>query len=224
MPSFLLDGKSTRATRVAVPGSLRNRTYDLYLVACNVLLALPGHRFRNLVLRVLARFSVGSNVAVQRGVRITSRGGVQIGDGCQINRDVTLDGRGGLELGRFVNVSPEAAFLTADHDPHSPVFAGRNRAVTVGDRAWIATRAIILPGTTVGAGAVVAAGAVVHGDVPPWSTWPGTRRRSSPIVPRTRSGPPGPPTEDSSIDPRLGAAIRNSGPGRGAAHPPRVIR
>jgi acetyltransferase-like isoleucine patch superfamily enzyme len=153
------------AVRVAV----KSWGYDLYLVLCNTLLALPGHRFRATVLESVARFSVGTDIAVQRGIRVTSRGGVEIGDGCQINRDVTLDGRGGLTLGRTVNVSPEVAFLTADHDPHSPAFEGRRRGITVGDRAWISTRAIILPGATIGEGALVAAGAVVHGTVPPWS-------------------------------------------------------
>lgn len=152
-----------------MPSRARSWSFDLYLVACNALLALPGHRFRAAVLRLIAHCSVGDRVAVQRVVRITARGGVRIGEGCQINRGVTLDGRGGLTLGRAVNVSPDVAFLTADHDPHSPVFAGRKRGIVVGDRAWIATRAIILPGTDIGTGAVVAAGSVVHGTVPPWS-------------------------------------------------------
>ena len=148
----------------------------MFLVTCNALLVFPGHRFRTAVLTAIARFAIGRGVAVQRGVRITSRGGVEIGDGCQINRDVTLDGRGGLKIGRAVNISPEVAFLTADHDPNSPDFEGRKRGITVGDRAWIATRAVILPGTSVGEGAVVAAGAVVHGTVPPWSIVAGIPR------------------------------------------------
>jgi len=37
----------------------------------------------------------------------------------------------------------------------------------VGDGAWIATRAVVLPGVTIGEGAVVAAGAVVTRSVAP---------------------------------------------------------
>ena len=36
----------------------------------------------------------------------------------------------------------------------------------IGDGAWIAARAIVLPGVIVGRGAVVGAGAVVSHDVP----------------------------------------------------------
>ncbi len=41
--------------------------------------------------------------------------------------------------------------------------------MTIGDRVWIAYRAVILPGVTIGEGAVVAAGAVVSRDVAPYT-------------------------------------------------------
>jgi len=41
--------------------------------------------------------------------------------------------------------------------------------ITIGDRAWIGSRAVVLKGVTIGEGAVVAAGAVVHEDVPAWT-------------------------------------------------------
>ena len=43
----------------------------------------------------------------------------------------------------------------------------RNGGVRIGDKVWIATNAMILPGVTIGDGAIVAAGAVVTKDVPP---------------------------------------------------------
>jgi acetyltransferase-like isoleucine patch superfamily enzyme len=41
--------------------------------------------------------------------------------------------------------------------------------VKIGNKVWIATNALILPGVTIGEGAVVAAGSVVTKDVPPFS-------------------------------------------------------
>ena len=38
--------------------------------------------------------------------------------------------------------------------------------VRIGNKVWIATNALILPGVTIGDGAIVAAGAVVTKDVP----------------------------------------------------------
>ena len=40
---------------------------------------------------------------------------------------------------------------------------------SIGDRAYVASRATILPGVTIGEGAVVAAGAVVTRDVAPFA-------------------------------------------------------
>lgn len=120
-------------------------------------------------LRHLVRFEMGTDVAVERGVRVEGRGGVTVGDRCQINRDVLLDGRGGLSIGSDVNISPEVIVLSGDHDPNSPTFESRPRPVVISDRVWVATRALVLPGTFIEEGALVAAGAVVHGVVPAWS-------------------------------------------------------
>ncbi len=155
----------------------RGYLFDLFLVASNFLLKLPGHRMRGLVLRRLVKVEMGERCAFERGIHITARGGVRLGRHCNINDGVLLDGGGGLVIGSFVNVSPEALLLTTEHDPDSPAFEGRSREVTIGDRAWISTRAIVLPGASVGEGAVVAAGAVAGGVIPPWSIVAGNPAR-----------------------------------------------
>lgn len=146
---------------------LRGYAYSARLRLLDAVLALPGHQLRRFSLRRLAKWDVGANVSIDRGLRLRGLGGVEIGDGCIINERCTFDGRGTLVLGSLVNVSPEAMLLTAGHDADSPRFAGTVGAIVIGDRAWIATRAIVLPGVTIGAGAVVGAGSVVTRDVPP---------------------------------------------------------
>jgi acetyltransferase-like isoleucine patch superfamily enzyme len=150
---------------------------DVLEVAVNTLLRLPGHTFRVWVLQRLCRWSVGAGTVVERGTRVAGRGRVTIGQGCVVNRGVTLDGRGGLAVGDLVNISAEAVVLTADHDPDSPSFQWRARPVSIGSRTWIATRALVLPGSTIGEGAVVAAGAVVTGDVAPFTVVAGAPAR-----------------------------------------------
>jgi acetyltransferase-like isoleucine patch superfamily enzyme len=120
-------------------------------------------------LRHLVRATVGRGSAIERGVRIRSKGGLTIGSNSNVNGGTMLDARGGLEIGSLVNISPDVMILTADHDVTSATFDGRTAPVQVADRAWLATRAIVLPGARIGEGAVVAAGAVVHGEVPPWT-------------------------------------------------------
>ncbi len=157
---------------------------DLTLVLGNWLLRWPGHRFRLRVLRDLMRVEVDATCSVERGVRLLCRRGVTIGAGSNVNRGVVLDGRGGLSIGRQVNISPEAILLTAEHEVDAPDFDGRLAPVEVGDRCWIATRAILLPGARLGEGSVVGAGAVIRGQVEPRSVVVGspprtTRRRAA---------------------------------------------
>lgn len=146
---------------------LADGAFSAYVVVCNALLRLPGHRFRIAVLRWIVRAEIGNGCAIERCVRITTKGGLRIGDDTNVNRGCLLDGRGGLQIGRRVNISPQALLVTAEHDPDSPRFEGRLRSVVVGDNAWLAIRAVILPGARIGDGAVVAAGAVVRGKIEP---------------------------------------------------------
>ena len=166
---------SDTRTRMA---SFRPHGRDAYIVAINGLLRVPVHRFREWAFRTVARNTLGPDATLERAVRLTTKCGVFVGSETIINRDVTLDGRGILRIGARVNISPEVMLLTADHDPQSPEFAGRDLPTVVGDRAWIASRAIVLPGSTVGEGAVVAAGAVVHGTVEPWTIVAGNPARA----------------------------------------------
>lgn len=48
-------------------------------------------------------------------------------------------------------------------------FYNEYKTTNIGDDVWIGTRAIIMPGVTIGNGAVVGAGAVVTRDVPPYA-------------------------------------------------------
>jgi acetyltransferase-like isoleucine patch superfamily enzyme len=169
-PSILWVVDTAEADRKGILGFRpRDRLFDAYLVANNALLRVPIHRFREWAFRIVGRNTLGRGAVLERGVRLTTKGGVAIGSRTIVNRNVTLDGRGSLLVGENVNISPEAMLLTAEHDPHSPTFAGRVKATVVGDRVWIASRAVVLPGTNVGEGVVLAAGAVVHGVVEPWT-------------------------------------------------------
>src|SRR5207244_2803225 len=103
---------------------VRRLAYDAYLRLVNVLLRVPGHRVRRLVFVKLVRADAAGDGSLERGVRVTVKGGVTVGGDTNINTGVVLDGRGGLQIGSKVNISPEALILTAEHDPSSPDFAG----------------------------------------------------------------------------------------------------
>lgn len=147
---------------------LRRLWFDGLMFFCNrVIAGIPSHTLRKAFYRGAMRFRIGANSYIFSGARFDTRGGFTLGNDSTINGDCRLDNRGTLTIGDHVSISAEVCILTADHDPQSPSFAGRNRAVSIADYAFIGTRAIILPGVAIGRGALVAAGAVVTKNVAP---------------------------------------------------------
>lgn len=69
-------------------------------------------------------------------------------------------------IGRRVVINDGAVLLTASHSLSDPQWRQKKAVITIGDYAWVAANAIILPGVSIGQGAVVGAGAVVRSDVP----------------------------------------------------------
>lgn len=153
----------------------RKTARDLWnLLVCHI----PSRSLRNAWLkRLLAEFGDAAFVALH--VEIKDPAGVRLAPRSVVMSHCILDGRGAaLTIGCDVAISDGAHIWTLDHDANSPDFGVRGRAVTIGDHSWIASRATVLPGVTVGRGAVVAAGAVVTRDVAPLSIVAGIPARS----------------------------------------------
>jgi maltose O-acetyltransferase len=151
--------------------------------------AVGGHfpisGLRHAYLRAyLGKFGVGSSV--QTGCRFLNGRKVFIGARNVINARCLLDGRRyQICTGDDVSIGPEATILTLGHDPNDVDFRDRGGDVIVGSRVWIAYRAMVLPGITIGEGAVVAAGAVVTRDVEAFTIVAGVPAR--PIAMRDRN-------------------------------------
>lgn len=114
--------------------------------------------------------SLGRKSSVQMGCRFLNGRKVYLGDRNVINFGCLFDGRHyTIKTGNDVSIGPEATILTLGHDPQCPNFENKGGDVVIGDRAWIAYKAIILPGITIGEGAIVGAGAVVTKNVAPYT-------------------------------------------------------
>jgi maltose O-acetyltransferase len=115
-------------------------------------------------------FKIGANSTLMMGLYLRKMHGIEIGHTTNINIRCMLDSRGGhIHIGNYVDIAPEVNIWTLEHDMQSPGFASQGGPVVIEDYVWIANRAIILPGITIGKGAVVAAGAVVTKDVEPYT-------------------------------------------------------
>lgn len=129
---------------------------------------IPIWTFRRGVYRALG-MKIGNDSVIFRRAELEHPDRIEIGHNSSVGWFVLLDGRGGLKIGSNVNISSYSKFITGGHEPDSPEFKDYYKPITIGDRAWVCTGAIVLAGVTIGEGAVVAAGSVVTKDVPPYT-------------------------------------------------------
>jgi len=125
---------------------------------------LPSHRVRSALYRRVG-LSLPRTSSIHWRAEFYAPERIVVGDYCTIGDSCFLDGRSGLIIGDSVNLGSHVTIYTREHDVDSPQFQETGAPVRIGDHAWVAGHAIVLPGVTIGRGAVVAAGSVVTKDV-----------------------------------------------------------
>lgn len=126
---------------------------------------LPGSAWRVALLRRCGAV-IGPGCRIKPGLRVKFPWRLSVGADCWLAEDAWIDNLAPVTLGDRVCVSQGTYFCTGNHNYRVMGFDLRLGPITVDDDAWIAARAVLAPGTSVGAGAVVALGAVVAGSVP----------------------------------------------------------
>lgn len=124
----------------------------------------PCWFWRNLLLRGFGA-RVGRQVRIYPGARIHQPWNLALGDGCVVARAVTLYALGPIRLGRGVVLSQGCHLCAGTHDHHDPAFPLLRPPIHIADGVWVAAEAFIGPGVTIGDRAVVGARAVVMRDV-----------------------------------------------------------
>ena len=89
-----------------------------------------------------------------------------------------------ISIGAFAVISQGASLCGASHDYTSHRFPLVSAEIAIGERAWIAARAIVQMGITIGPGCVVGAGSVVTRNMPAWTVCAGVPCR--PLRPYSR--------------------------------------
>lgn len=74
-----------------------------------------------------------------------------------------------ITVGNNTTISQGAFLCTASHDISSTIMELTYKPIVIGDQAWVAARAFVGPGVTIGEGAVAGACSVVTKDVEPWT-------------------------------------------------------
>ncbi len=117
------------------------------------------------VLRVFGA-QIGANVNIRNDVRIHWPWKLAVGDNTWIGVGSYLLNLEPITIGEDVCISQQAFLCTGSHQAEDVAFEYDNGPITVEDGAWVAARATVLRGVTIGRDAVVGATALVYKDVP----------------------------------------------------------
>lgn len=124
----------------------------------------PMHDWRCCILRLFGA-EIGVGVKVYGSARIWAPWHLRMGDGAILGDRVDCYSVTQITIGAHSVISQDSCLCAATHDHRSDAFTLIPKPILIGDRAWIAARAFVGPGVTVGKHAVVGACAVVFKDV-----------------------------------------------------------
>lgn len=98
-------------------------------------------------------------------LRVGAKASLEISDNCYIN-GALIAAHNKIHIGRGVYLAPMTQLMDS-YAFGTPEADQQTAPITIEENAWLATRAVVLPGVTVGRGAVVGVGALVTENVPP---------------------------------------------------------
>ena len=132
--------------------------------------------WRIMLLRLFGA-KIGKHCAVRNSAKIWQPWNLVLGDWVAISEDCDIYSVDIIRIGDRSTISKGAFLCCASHDVTSPIMELTYAPITIGHDAWVAGRAIVLPGVSVGDGAVVAAGSVVTKNVEAWTVIGGNPAR-----------------------------------------------
>lgn len=152
-----------------------------------------GYALRRVLLGMIAD-DVGNRIIVKKNAYIGTGKGLRVGDHSQLGENCRIGPD--VIIGSDVLMNPDVVIMTTSHafeNPEIPIRlqgASAIQPIHIGDDVWIGTRAVILPGVTVGRGAIIGAGSIVTKDIPPYAIAGGSpakviRQRGARIDSRT---------------------------------------
>ena len=153
--------------------TMRNKlarlVWNVFAIFFFRLFAGPMFRYyRSAVLRLWGA-KIGKRCAIAASAKIWAPWQLEIGDYVALGPRSEIYNVAKIIMGSNITVSQEAYLCSASHDISRLKKPLVMKPINLGDSTWIAARAIVLPGVTIGEGAVVAAGAVAAKDVEPWT-------------------------------------------------------
>ncbi len=116
---------------------------------------------------------IGQKVRIKPGVRVKFPWRLIVGDCVWIGEDAWIDNLAAVTLESHVCISQDVYLCTGNHDWSHPDFKLIPSEIYIEEGSWIAARAAICPGVTVGKGAVLCLGSVAGRSLEPMTIYAG---------------------------------------------------
>jgi putative colanic acid biosynthesis acetyltransferase WcaF len=131
--------------------------------------------FSSLKAWILRRFGaeVGQQVRIKSGVRVKFPWRLTIGDYVWIGENTWLDNLAPITIESHVCLSQDVYLCTGNHDWSHPDFKLIPAEIHIEQGSWLAARAVVGPGVTVGRGAVLGLGSVTGRSLQPMTIYVG---------------------------------------------------
>ena len=120
---------------------------------------------------------IGKRCAIAASAKIWQPWNLELGDYVAVGPRAEIYNVAKITMGSNITISQDSYLCTASHDISKLKKPLIFKPIVIGDSAWVAARAMVLPGVTIGEGTVVAAGAVVTKDVEDWTVVGGNPAR-----------------------------------------------
>ena len=124
---------------------------------------------------ILRRFGaqIGQQVRIKSGVRVKFPWRLSVGDYVWIGENTWLDNLAPIAIESHVCLSQDVYLCTGNHDWSDPDFKLIPAAICIEQGSWLAARAVVGPGVTVGRGAVLCLGSVAGRSLQPMTIYAG---------------------------------------------------
>jgi putative colanic acid biosynthesis acetyltransferase WcaF len=130
------------------------------------------HAWRKMIYGIFGA-KLGRGTRIYSKVRVWAPWNLECDESVAIADYVEIYNPAKVSIGRDAVISQGAYLCTASHDVDDPMFPLVLGHITVGCKAWVAARAVVLPGVQVNEGAVLALGAVAVRDLDAWTVYGG---------------------------------------------------
>lgn len=160
-------------SELPIKEKLAQRIWDIVRGVVFTLSPFFARRWRRLWIALFARLigegDISKTASFSKKSVVDFPWRLTVGDRVTIDDGVWLYALDRISIGKLAIIGRDVKLITGSHDVSSPNFKLVTKPISVGEGAWIATGAIVLPGVSIGEGAVIGAGAVVSKDVPAWT-------------------------------------------------------